>query len=68
MTYCLSYKNIWAIGSMTFTPSIGEEYILSPSIVNQQAGEHVWNADADLLLTAVGLNTCADTVSIRGLA
>ncbi|WP_446470557.1 hypothetical protein [Xenorhabdus stockiae] len=53
---------------MTFAPSHGAEYTISPSMVNLQAGEHVWNADAALLLTAVELDTCAGTVSVRGLA
>ncbi|PHM66347.1 branched-chain amino acid transport system II carrier protein [Xenorhabdus stockiae] len=68
MTYCLSSKDIWAFGFMTFASSRGAEDTISPSMVNLKASERVWNADAALLLTAVELDTCAGTVSVRGLA
>ncbi|CBJ80021.1 branched-chain amino acid transport system II (LIV-II) (LIVCS family) (fragment) [Xenorhabdus bovienii SS-2004] len=68
MTYRLSSKNIWALDFMTFARFNGAGNIISLPMTGLQAGKHVSNAAAGFLLTAVGLSTRADTVSIRGLA
>ncbi|OKP03469.1 branched-chain amino acid carrier protein [Xenorhabdus eapokensis] len=68
MTYRLLSKDIWALGFMTFALFVGAGNIIFSPMVDLQAGEHVCSITVGLLLTAVGLGTCADTVSIRGLA
>ena len=47
--------DIIALGFMTFALFIGAGNIISPPIVAQQAGEHVWLAAFGFLITAVGL-------------
>ncbi|WP_099117796.1 branched-chain amino acid transport system II carrier protein [Xenorhabdus ishibashii] len=70
MTYRLLSKYIWALGFIIFAPFVWAGNIIFPSMsmVGLQAGKHVWSAAAGFLLMAVSQGTCADTVSVRGLA
>ncbi len=67
MTYRLSSKDIWALSCMAFALFVGTGNIIPP-MVDLQAGEHVWRPAAGFLLTAMGPDTYANTVFIRGLA
>ncbi|WP_225639493.1 branched-chain amino acid transport system II carrier protein [Candidatus Profftia sp. (ex Adelges kitamiensis)] len=51
----LTFKDILALGFMTFALFVGAGNIIFPLIVGLQSGEHVWIAAAGFLLTAAGL-------------
>jgi len=55
MGYHLSFKEILALGFMTFALFVGAGNIIFPPIVGLQSGEYVWLAAIGFLLTAVGL-------------
>ncbi|BGI51120.1 MAG: branched-chain amino acid transport system II carrier protein [Arsenophonus endosymbiont of Ceratovacuna japonica] len=55
MTYNLTYRDIIALGFMTFALFIGAGNIIFPPIVGLQSGEKIWTAAAGFLLTGVGL-------------
>ncbi|WP_045960251.1 hypothetical protein [Xenorhabdus poinarii] len=63
MTYSLLSNDIWALDFITFAPCGGVSNIISSSMVGRQAAEHAWCTAAVALL-----GTCANTVSLRGLA
>ncbi|MBS9424690.1 branched-chain amino acid transport system II carrier protein [Photorhabdus caribbeanensis] len=50
---------------MGFALFVGEGNIIFSPMFDQQAS-CVWNSPAGFLLTTVSLDTCANTVSIRG--
>lgn len=55
MGHHLSFKDILALGFMTFALFVGAGNIIFPPIVGLQSGEHVWLAALGFLITAVGL-------------
>ncbi|EXU77050.1 branched-chain amino acid transport system II carrier protein [Erwinia mallotivora] len=55
MSNRLTFKDIVALGFMTFALFVGAGNIIFPPMVGIQSGEHVWVAAAGFLITAVGL-------------
>lgn len=55
MAHHLSFKDILALGFMTFALFVGAGNIIFPPIVGLQSGENVWLAALGFLITAVGL-------------
>lgn len=55
MTHRLAFKDIIALGFMTFALFVGAGNIIFPPMVGIQSGEQVWMAASGFLLTAVGL-------------
>ncbi|MEW5291264.1 branched-chain amino acid transport system II carrier protein [Erwinia papayae] len=55
MSNRLTFKDIIALGFMTFALFVGAGNIIFPPMVGIQSGEHVWVAAAGFLITAVGL-------------
>ncbi len=55
----LSFRNVLALGFMTFALFVGAGNIIFPPLVGLQSGEHVWYAAAGFLITAVGLPVVA---------
>lgn len=55
MTNRLTFKDIIALGFMTFALFVGAGNIIFPPMVGIQSGEHVWVAASGFLITAVGL-------------
>ncbi|MCX8957718.1 branched-chain amino acid transport system II carrier protein [Erwinia psidii] len=55
MTNRLTFKDIIALGFMTFALFVGAGNIIFPPMVGIQSGEHVWVAALGFLITAVGL-------------
>lgn len=51
----LSFRDILALGFMTFALFVGAGNIIFPPMVGLQAGPYVWWAGAGFLITAVGL-------------
>ncbi len=54
-SHVLSFRDILALGFMTFAMFIGAGNIIFPPMVGLQSGEHVWQAAIGFLMTAVGL-------------
>ncbi|QWA12410.1 branched-chain amino acid transport system II carrier protein [Sodalis ligni] len=55
MSQRLTYRDILALGFMTFALFVGAGNIIFPPMVGLQSGPHVWWAAAGFLITAVGL-------------
>lgn len=55
MTNHLTFRDIIALGFMTFALFVGAGNIIFPPMVGIQSGEHVWVAALGFLITAVGL-------------
>ncbi|MXP51385.1 branched-chain amino acid transport system II carrier protein [Pantoea sp. SoEX] len=58
MTYSLSFKDIIALGFMTFALFVGAGNIVFPPMVGIQSGEYLWIAAFGFLITSVGLPIC----------
>ncbi|AMA64841.1 Branched-chain amino acid transport system 2 carrier protein [Candidatus Arsenophonus lipoptenae] len=55
MRYNLTYKDIFALGFMTFALFVGAGNIIFPPIIGLQSGEKVWIAATGFLITGVVL-------------
>ena len=55
MNHHLSFRNILALGFMTFALFVGAGNIIFPPMVGLQSGENFWVAACGFLITSVGL-------------
>ncbi|PPI87722.1 branched-chain amino acid transport system II carrier protein [Candidatus Pantoea edessiphila] len=58
MIHRLSFKDIIALGFMTFALFVGAGNIVFPPVVGMQSGDYIWIAAVGFLITSVGLPIC----------